>query len=64
MLKKTVLVAMDAEQEIANRQQDLVMLQGILLDLCGYLRKVEANLWQPFWPRARQGLESGADSEW
>ena len=51
------------EQEIRNTQQDWARSRGIPFDSRGYVRHVEANLWQPLSSRARQGFERGAGSE-
>ena len=54
---------MDAEQEIRNAQQNWARSRGIPFYSRGYVRDVEANLWQPLSTRARQGFERGAGSE-
>ena len=54
---------MDAEREIRNAQQDWARSRGIPFHSRGYVLDVEANLWQPLSPRARQGFERGAGSE-
>ena len=54
---------MDAEREIRNAQQDWARSKGIPFYSRGYVRDVEANLWYPLSPRARQGFERGAGSE-
>ena len=54
---------MDAEREIRNAQQDWARSRGIPFHSRGYVLEVEANLWQPLSPRARQGFERGAGSE-
>ena len=53
----------DPEQEIRNAQRDWARSRGIPFDSRGYVRAVEANLWQPLSSRARRGLEGGAGSE-
>ena len=50
---------MDAEREIRNAQQDWARSKGIPFHSRGYVLEVEANLWQPLSPRARQGFERG-----
>ena len=54
---------MDAEREIRNAQQAWARSRGIPFYSRGYVREVEANLWQPLSPRALQGFERGAGSE-
>ena len=54
---------MDAEREIRNAQQDWARSKGIPFYSRGYVLEVEANLWQPLSPRARQSFERGAGSE-
>ena len=54
---------MNAQQEIKNTQRDWARSRGIPINSRGYVREVEANLWQPLSTRARQGFERGAGSE-
>ena len=54
---------MGAVQEIKDAQQDWARSRGIPIDSRGYVREVEANLWQPLSTHARQGFEGGAGSE-
>ena len=54
---------MNAVQEVKNAQRDWARSRGIPITNRGYVREVEANLWQPLSARALQGFERGAGSE-
>ena len=54
---------MDAEQEVRKLQRDWAQASNIVFDQRGYVREVEANLFQPLSHRARLAFESGAGSE-
>ena len=54
---------MDAVQEIKDTQRDWATSKGIPFDPKGYVREVEANLYQPLSGRARRGYERGKGGE-